>query len=52
MDLADLLMRNNYSGDVKVRFQFSDATGNRKYESRKFSINVDEVLKRTHQTEA
>lgn len=51
MSLAYWLMGHSYSGDVMVRFQFSDATGKKKYESRKFSINVDEVLERTHPTE-
>ena len=49
--LADWLKRNDYSGDMMIRFQFSDATGNRMYESEKFSINVDEVLERAHPTE-
>jgi len=52
MNLADWLKRNDYSGDVTVRFQFSDATGKRNYQSGKLSINVDEVLEeRTHPTE-
>ena len=50
MDLADFLKRNDYNGDVAVYFQFSDATGKRKYKSGKFSFNVDEVLERTHAT--
>jgi hypothetical protein len=52
MSFADWLKRNNYSGVVTVRFQFSDATGKRNYRSGKFSINVDEVLEeRRHPTE-
>jgi hypothetical protein len=51
MKLADWLKRNDYNGEVMMRFQFSDATGNKKFESGKFSINVDEVLERTHPTE-
>lgn len=51
MDLIDLLKRNDYSGDVVVRFQFSDATGKKKYKSGKFSVNVDEVLERMHPSE-
>jgi hypothetical protein len=51
MSLADWLKRNDSSGDVAVRFQFSDETSNRTYESGKYSINVDEVLERTRPTE-
>jgi|GEM_PF-2666067 len=51
MSLADWLKRNGYSANVAARFQFSDETSSKTYESEKYSINVDEVLERTHSTE-
>lgn len=51
MNLADWLKRNGYSGEVAMRFQFSDETSKRTFESGKYSVSVDAVLERTHSTD-